>query len=754
MKHDRFVVKQFLFLFLLLLLSLQSGFAATTYTISGIVKDSGTGETLPGVTVRLEPGTRGVITNIGGFYSLPTIHPGSYTLQYSFIGYTTITRTVGVTNAPVILNIALTQNAFELNEVVVEGEREKQQHKMTVGEINLTARQLSAIPKIAEPDLFRTLQQLPGILAVSDFSTGLNVWGGSSDQNLILLDGTDVYNPSHLGGIFSTFNMDAIKDATLIKGAYPAEYGGRLSSVLSVWDREGNREHFQGKASWSVLATTATLEGPAPHGSWLLSGRRTYIDLFTAALKRWGQTSTDLPYYFYDAQGKYNYDFANGDKLSPSGYFGRDVLHYSDTYGTSVNVNWGNKTFSLPYVKILSPKFYTRSQISASEYDSQLNFTGSGTAFNFTNGVTDYTAKFDVHHFPNQYLEVKFGHESKFLNFFLHSFGQNQSYANINESSYLGSFYLQTKYDPNPLLSIQPGIRYSYFLSGNYQSVEPRFSIKYRTTTSSAITFAYGHYRQFINLAAIGGGSNGFLSIIDIWAPVDKTLAPGTSDHYTVSYETNVGDELNLTLEGYYKNYDHMVEFKNKQNDRADLSSQFYQGRGWAWGFDELLRKDYGNWTGWLGYGFGVTKRSFPEIDNGQSFYPKWDRRNDVNFVNTFRTSPRGELNVRWTYGTGQPYTIATGRYLSAMPNDPNSNMLISGYYNNARLTPYHRLDVGYTVKYTKSWGTIAPFIEIINLYNRHNIFSINYDFTQEPPKQTEISQLPLLPTFGFTATF
>ncbi len=727
--------------------------ATILYTLSGIVKDATSRETLPGVTVRVDPIEKGAITNIGGFYCIQSLPPGDYTVRFTYIGYTTITKQIAIVDKDLILNQLLQQSSIERNVITVEGEREKYRQKMTVGEVKLSVKQLMMVPKIAEPDLFRTLQLLPGVLSASDFSTGLNVWGGSPDQNLITLDGIDVYNPSHLGGLFSTFNMDAIKEATLIKGAYPAEYGGRLSSVLSVWNREGNRESFQGKAQVSVLSSAATLEGPIPKGSWLLSGRRTYIDLFTKAMKQMKATDTEFPYYFYDAQTRVNRDLANGDRLSVSGYFGRDVLDYKDDYDNKLNLNWGNRTGSVMYTKIFSPHFYSQSLIAISQYDSKLDFDANGDKFSFSNGITDYTAKMDVFAFPGKDIELKFGHESKYLMFYLRSVGQGEEFANVKEQSYLGALYLQTKYTPTPLLSIQPGIRYNYFQRGNYSAIEPRISIKYRTSVNSSITAAFGHYQQFINLASIGGGS-GFLSVMDIWAPVDKTLKPGKAEHYTMAYETELTNDIRFETEAYYKNYNHMVEFKNIATEESDLKSQFYEGRGWAWGLDITLRKDYGDWTGWIGYGLGFSKRQFPAIDSGRAFYPKWDKRNTFNLVNTYRTSKRGELSVRWTYSTGQPYTLAAGYYRSAMPNDADPNRLIPGRKNNARLAPYHRLDVGYTIKYEKSWGTISPYFEVINLYNRANVFTVDYDFKNQPPKKVEINQFPFLPTFGVTATF
>lgn len=734
-----------------ILTMMNSSIAA--HSISGIVRDATNGESMPGVSIRIQGTNIGTVTNIGGFYSIQNLSKGRYVLRFSVIGYESVEKKSIIQDENVTLNIYLKQSSFEFNEIIVQGERERQKQKMTIGEIKLSTRQLQMVPGIAEPDLFRAIQQLPGVLSASDYTTGLHIWGGSPDQNLITLDGIDVYNPSHLGGLFSTFNMDAIKEATLIKGGYPAEFGGRLSSVLSVWNKEGNREEVAGRASVSVLSSSATLEGPYKYGSWLISGRRTYLDLFTKALKKSKAIGEDLPYYFYDAQGKVNRDFKNGDQLSISGYLGRDRLNYQNEYNTKANINWGNKTVSLPYVKILNPKFYTRSMLAASWYDSSLEFEFSGDKAGFSNGITDYTAKFDVHHFPTQKIEVKFGQEAKRLNFKLRSFGQDQEFANINESAYLTAIYLQAKLNPTAVWSIQPGIRYTYYNRGDYNTIEPRMSVKFRPTALTAFTFAMGRYHQFINLASIGGGS-GFLSIIDIWIPLDETLPPGRADHFTFSYETELEKNLRLETAAYYKDYQYLVEYKNTATDDNTLKSQFFEGNGWAYGIDFLLRRDIGDWTGWLGYGFGISKRKFVDVDSGRSFYPKWDRRNVINLVNSYKISPRAELNLRWTYGTGQPFTIATGRYRSSMPDDVNPNRLMVGRKNNSRLSPYHRMDVSYSIKYQKSWGTITPYIEIINLYNRTNIFTIEYDFERDPPNQTKLNQLPLLPTIGVNATF
>ncbi|MBK8128291.1 MAG: TonB-dependent receptor [bacterium] len=338
------------------LLLLITAWPAWATTLSGKIKDAATGESIPAVAVVVDGANRGTAANVEGFFSIPNLEPGDYTIVFSSLGYEILRLPVTlVAGKDQNIQVKMRDAALQFKEVEIVADRRKEaEYAPKVAQIEVTPRELLKLPQLAEPDLFRALQATAGILPSSDFSAELNIWGGSGDQNLIILNGINVYKPTHLGGLFSIFNMDAVKDVKLVKGGFGAQYGGRLSAVVDVADREGNRNEVKGKVGLSLLSSTGMLEGPLPHGSWLVAGRRTYVDFATKLFKDAGVIEDDFPYYFYDFNAKLTRDFANGDRLSPSGYWGDDILQLTSATGDRLRLTWGNRTFSVPFVHIFS----------------------------------------------------------------------------------------------------------------------------------------------------------------------------------------------------------------------------------------------------------------------------------------------------------------------------------------------------------------------------------------------------------------
>ena len=748
-------------------------FAFTNQTISGFVKDAANSETLIAVNIFIKESMLGAITNKGGYYIINNVPIGRFTVVFSYIGYDRNEVIVNITNnKQSIINVSLQPKVIEIQKIIVVSERISKDNDVKTSSIRLNARTLKNTPQMAEPDLMRTLQMLPGVLTLSEFSSGLYVRGGTPDQNLILLDGTEVYNVNHLFGIFSTFDIDAVKDVELIKGGFPAEYGGRLSSVLDITNRNGNQKEFEGKAAIGLISAKTTLQGPIGKGAWFFSGRRTYIDYIinAAEKKAHGKAKDELnlipDYYFYDAHFKLYQDLSHKDKLAFTFYKGQDVLNFSyDPF--AFIFQWGNNAVTGKWTHIFNKKLYTNFYATISNYKVLIDRDDVFITGRIENIVRDITFKINTEYFITNSHIAKVGFEYKNIDSdFLQRFNK-QEYLFNGGGTHL-STYVQHNWDVTPLLKLQYGCRLNTYVpdifintfnQARYQgnsrtNIEPRVSFRYRLSDNVTLKGSYGRYFQYINIVPFG---NADFSFLDVWFPSDNSYEPGKAYHYIAGMETQLPFAISFDTEIYYKQMNHLFEFNPNTNEVMSGKDLFFAGEGFAYGIDLYLEKKVGEFSGWISYFLGKTRRKFPDINKGKEYYPKYDRRNSISIVGIYKINKRWSANFAWTYGTGQAFTQAVGHYQMQYLNR-NIWYVIGEDKNTSRLPAYHRMDIGvrYERKVSKfNLNKWSFYLQIFNLYNRRNIWFRNVDFTEDmTPEVLEVKMLPLVPTFGLELYF
>jgi hypothetical protein len=616
----------------------------------------------------------------------------------------------------------------------------------------MKAQDLVSLPAIGEADIFRALQTMPGVKAVSEISSGLFVRGGSSDQNLILLDGTVVYNPSHLFGFLSTFNNDAIKDVELMKGGFPAEYGGRLSSVLNITNIDGNQNEFHGKGSVSLISTRLTGEGPLGNGSWFLSGRRTYFDTF---IKAAGLDTGDNPiplYYFYDANAKITQSFGQDDRVSIVSYLGQDDLTFNLQSDLNLNMRWGNRTISGKWTHLFSPTVFANFYATYSQYDASTNFDFGGFTMHEENGIKDYSLKGDITFYPaNEHL-VKLGiWWSQYRITYLERMGEGDEYRFLERPAQF-SLYAQNEWTLSPLIILQGGLRGEYQDASRTATLGPRFAGRYNMTENTTAKFATGIYYQFLNAVPAGGRDGGF-SPFDIWVPINKRMKPPRSIDVVGGIETQFGDATTGSIETYFKKYKNILYWIGQATRTTHVDELFYVGTGRAFGLELFLQRRYGSLTGSLGYSLSWTYLTFPEVNTGKEYQPKYDRRHDISVVANYEITDRWKVGAIYTYATGQGYTLGIARYTIRIPEQEFTEVMAGEIYNH-RLAPYYRLDLSVTKKASLFGIEGSWFIQIYNVLNHRNVWFKEFDTSENPTKVTNVKLLPIIPTFGFDFRF
>lgn len=760
----------------------QSGEA----TVSGFVYDASTGETLIGANVYVKGISRGASTNISGYYVIPKLQPGTHEFTVSYVGYKTYTQTVPLkNNDDKRLDVSLVRQDILGQEVVVTADSARTIDRLfskPVSKIELTPLQLNRVPQVVEADLLRTLQTLPGIVPISDFSSAIYVRGGTPDQNLFMVDGTDVYNPEHAFGLFSTFNTDAIKKVEVFKGGFGAEYGGRLSSVINITNNDGNRNNFEGKVSLSLLSLNTTLQTPlGSFGSLSGSIRRTYID---QTLAKWVDDVPD--YYFIDGNLKAFFDLGVSNKLSISFFGSKDNLNFvldkkrSESLG--FDYIWGNQTGSLNWKTIFSPKIFGNFWITGSRFFS--NFDFSSVDFREENIIRDFTLKGAVEYFYSDQLNFKFGFEQKNV-----SGGLKQKFqggrVDVAKQRKLFSLYFTTKWQPSVLWDFEAGVRGDYFESDiPFRNLDPRLTIKYRLSETSNLKFSTGIFHQYANRIPR-------LFFVSVWTTADEYVKGSSSEHFVLGYQRAIAEKIELEVEAYYKNYKNVYSYN--PTFLANLSPEDYdennlpvfrnskglfnRGDGNSYGVELLLRKDAGAFTGWIAYSFARTNYTVDKVNQEKSFPPRHDRTHAVNIVANFDLNNFfNELNEkqfvhsdkRWTVGlnftffSGQPITLPASVYLinSAPDWEPNKNSLaiFPSTINAFRLPYYARLDFSLTYEIQYDGWSLAPYMQIFNTLNRKNVWFIQYknEIANNMVKQevSNVNMFPILPSIGVHVRF
>ena len=694
-------------------------------SVYGFVTDSSNGEALIGANVFINELGLGMATDINGYYVLQGITPGIHEILVSYVGYEILSERIEIVDGDALkLDLVLREEVVSIGEVEVTAEKLKRKNNIQPSTVNLSPRMLRSAPALAEPDLFRTIQALPGVLTTSEFSTGLVIRGGNTDQNLILLDGVTVYNPSHLGGIFSNFIVDGVKEAELIKGAYNAEYGGRLSAVLNIISREGNKKKVEGKANLSLLSAQATLEGPFYKGAWVFSGRRTYFD------KIFQNVPSIPPYYFYDIQSHIYSDLTPKDRISLSFYNGVDDLIF-DTFGLAGR--WGNRTISTQYRRVFSEKLIGNFLLANSLFFTEFGLGGSN-GLNSDNEIDDATLAANFSWFKSSTSVIKFGAQIKNLGFlYTNSFNDSLQFKiKTKPKEYAG--YAKLKYSPSEKFILEPGVRINLY-NVYSDSIFPdlRFGMKYLLTEDRYINFSVGNYHQFI--ATFQDDYNP--TILDQWIAVDNTVDPAKSSQIVLGYEEYINDSYKLQVEGYYKDIKNLFTFEESRSTTDEaisdtaLSDIVTPSNGYAYGLELFAQKMSGRLSGWLAYTYSVSRKSMNSIfyDKNEEYYNSWDRTHSFSALGNYQISKKWDMNWKMSLQSGQAYTPIIGYYNQILPESPDEvYRTIPGTRNSARYSPYSRLDLGF-VYHTKFFGSkMDVYVQIINLFNRKNTFRKSYN--------------------------
>ena len=766
---------------------------AQTSIISGFVSDSSSGEALIGANVFLRETGQGMATDINGYYIIQDIVPGNYTIMVSYIGFDIYKQKTRLNDDESRkININLVEQVVQLTEIEVTAEKLHRRNNIQPSKINLSPRMMKAAPALAEPDLFRTIQALPGVLTTSEFSTGLVIRGGNTDQNLIMLDGITVYNPSHLGGVFSNFIVDGVKEAELIKGAYNAEYGGRLSAVLNVISREGNKNKFKGKVNLSLLSAQTTLEGPFYKGAWVLSGRRTYFDLVLPKVLPDNINENIPPYYFYDIQSHVFSDITSKDRISLSYYSGIDDLLF-DTFG--LNGRWGNNTVSGHYRRVFSERLVGNILIANSRFFTEFGLGGDNGLVSY-NEIDDKTLSADFSWFKSSNSTLKFGAQLKKLGFEYTNKFQDSTQFQIKTEPLEFAQYIKLKYKSNNLFIIEPGLRLNlYDVYPDSLFPDLRLGLKYIITDNRYLNFSVGNYHQFISTFQDDFNP----SILDNWIAADTSVSPGKSMQVVLGYEEYIKNMYKIQIEGYYKDLKNLLTYEEKRSTTdaqvsdESLANIVTPADGYAYGLELFGQKMSGKLSGWVAYTYSVSRKIMNSIyaDGEQEYYTNWDRTHAFSVLGNYQFNKKWETNWRFALQSGQAYTPIMGYYVQKFPESPEELFrTIPGTRNSGRYEPYSRLDIGavYHAKIGKT--NVDFFFQIINTLNRSNTFTKIYslgspyngldddgDWDKDlhdtngngraDPGETNVDEsdegkinersiglFPILPTFGFTWEF
>jgi hypothetical protein len=766
---------------------------AQKYTISGSVKDLGTGENLIGASIYNIPTLQGTTANNYGFFSI-TLPQDTVQLRISYVGYEQQTIKLFLLKDTTI-NISLAAGS-NLQEVVITGTAEDQiQESSRMSTIDVPIEQIKAMPALlGEVDVLKVLQLLPGVQSGAEGSSGLYVRGGGPEQNLILLDGVPVYNASHLFGFFSVFNADAINHVELIKGGFPARYGGRLSSVIDISLKEGNAKKFQGEGSIGLIASRLTIEGPIikDRTSFMISGRRTYVDILARPLiKAASQGEAVAGYFFYDLNGKINHRINNNNRIFLSVYSGDDKAYARSkySYGTQqppqkwtnedeFTLQWGNITTAMRWNSIISKKLFSNVTATYSRYrfgvgaDAKETYTDPDTTrsqffhTNYISGIRDFALKADLDYIPNPNHYIKFG--GQVINH-LFTPGVLSYRATEVQDTTLGAkstnareFFLYAEDDflITDKLKVNAGIHASAFSVDRklYKSLQPRISGRYLLTRDLSLKASYAQMTQYIHLLSnVGIGLP-----TDLWVPATANVGPERSYLTSAGAAYNLKNKYELTLEGYYKKMKGLVEYKDGAtflNIESDWQTKVERGEGESYGAEVFLQKKTGKLSGWVGYTLSWTNRTFPNINGGKTFPYKYDRRHDVEIAASYKWKENREFSMTWVYGTGTAVTLPQSSYVQneAPYNffDYNEGIQYYDGRNSYRMRAYHRLDFGYTTTKKTKWGERSWTIGIYNFYSRRNPFFIDITYDKEGNKKfVQYSLFPLIPSIAYRFKF
>ena len=762
------------------------------FTLNGYVKDSLSGESIIGATITVNGQSQGVASNQYGFYSI-TLSQGNYDISISHVSYQSKIISVELNgNKP--YNFELIPKSAAISEVFVyTKKRDANVKNAQMGKIDLSIEQIKNIPAfMGEVDILKAIQLLPGVRNAGEGNAGFYVRGGGADQNLIMLDDAVVYNTGHLFGFFSIFNSDAIKNTSLIKGGMPAQYGGRLSSVLDVSMKDGNMNKLQVDGGIGLIASRLSIQGPIKKdkASFIISARRTYVD---ALVKPFVPTSSSFHgsgYYFYDLNAKVNYRFSERDRLYLSGYFGRDVFDFvNGKRSFSSNIPWGNSTATLRWNHVFNRRLFANTTLVYNDYKFRFTASQNDFSLSLSSGIRDGNAKIDFDYYPLPQHKVKFGGLYTYHKFIPNVVsGQqdttvfkpnNEGIKYANETA----VYIQDDWDISDKIKVNYGVRWSTFTqigpytkydrdaNGNkldstvykgfqnvktYGGLEPRATIRYAINDETSLKVAVNRNYQYIHLVSNSGNT----LPTDLWVPSTYVVKPQLSWQYSAGVFKNFADnKYETSLEVYYKDMQNQVEYKEGYTPSLnDPENDFVFGKGWSYGAELFINKTRGRLSGWIGYTLSWTWRKFAQLNDGVKFPAKFDRRNDMSVVANYELTKKWKLGAVFVYGTGNATTMPERFYFV-------NGVLTQeyGHINQYRLGAYHRLDLAATYtpipkrkkKIKSSWT-----FSIYNVYSRMNPYFIYFD--QEGSlansdltiQAKQVSLFPILPAITWNFKF
>ncbi|MBC7411023.1 MAG: TonB-dependent receptor [Bacteroidia bacterium] len=803
-----------LHIYALFIIALTTSVAlAQKHTISGTIKDAKNGESLIGAPVAVtELAGVGAAANVYGFYSL-TLPSGKYTVSVSYVGYAVQTFPIDLTTDDVKLNIELSEKNTDLKEVVIQAEaRDNNVKSMEMSVQKLDIKQINKIPALlGEVDVLRAIQLLPGVSTVGEGASGFNVRGGGVDQNLILLDEAPVFQSSHLFGFFSVFNPDAVKDVKLVKGGIPAQYGGRLSSLLDVRMKDGNNKEWSGSGGIGTIFSRFALEGPIVKnkGSFLIAGRRSYFDQLFFPFSKNEAINTAIA-YFYDLTLKASYIITDKDRVYVSGYLGKDKFKFGGKQG--FGFDWGNQTATVRYSHVFNPKIFSNVSLIYSNYNYSLGVGNDTSGFKWKSNIINYSIKPEFSYFLNSKNTITFGVNSTFYTFdpglFTFqssgsepktSFGDAKKYT-IENSAYIGNeqmitgrFSAQYGLRASNWINIGPGTVYNYkdtvgnfkrdtlavggsttYAKGevqhSYFNLEPRLSVKYELNESSSLKASYNRMNQYLHLISNTTAS----TPLDVWTPATVNTKPQQADQYTLGYFKNLKDNTYETsVEVYYKDMRNQVDYVDGANLLLNklLEGELVNGKGRAYGLEVYLKKSRGKFNGWISYTLARSERKVSTINNGNWYPNRYDKPHTLNVIANYDFNPKYTLSANFIYSSGTPATFPTTRATVQGLVIPNNTY---NYRNNVRIPAYHRLDISFQITNSKKnarWYTIPGILakvckkptyesnwvfSVYNVYNQQNPFSIYFQRSATNPSVTEAVRYSIIarPIPGITYNF
>ena len=769
-----------------------SSSAQEKFTISGFIRDSLSRETLIGASLQTKNPIKGISTNQYGYFSI-TLPKGRYVFFLSYIGYVPLEVEVDL-DQDIVRDFFLLSKSSLSQEIVISSRRRDLNVKSAqMGQIDLSINKVKALPVLfGEVDPLKTLQLFPGVSNAGEGNSGIYVRGGGPDQNLILLDDAVVYNSGHLFGFFSIFNGDAIKNITLIKGGMPSQYGGRLSSVLDVSMKDGNMQKLQVDGGIGTISSRLSLQGPLKKdkASFIVSGRRTYIDALVKPFIKKGSQFDGSGYFFYDLNTKLNYKFSSKDRLYVSGYFGRDVFDFVNRKRQfNVGVPWGNSTLTARWNHVFSQKLFVNTTAVYNDYNFSFNALQNDFNIGLKSGIRDFNIKSDFDHYLSPEHKLKYGFQ-----FTKHRFtpsvisGKQDSTVFAPNSTQIKwanemSLYFQDDWELGSKLKFNYGLRWSGFqqvgpynnyeldLNGTrldstiyksnetvkfYQGPEPRATLRYAVNDETSLKWAVTQNRQYIHLVSNAGTT----LPTDIWVPSTLRVKPQISWQYATGIFRNFKDNMfETSIEVYYKSMQNQIEYQEGYTPSSkDTELEFVFGKGWSYGAEFFLNKSKGRFTGWIGYTLAWTWRKFPGINNGKVYPAKYDRRHDLSVVGIYELNPTWKLSAVFVYATGNATTL------------PEKFFLIEGVLsqqfsaiNKYRLAPYHRLDFSatYTPDNKKNKKVAGSWVfSIYNAYNRKNPYFYYYNQTGTTGSSniqvqaTQVSLFPVIPSVTYNFKF